>query len=147
MEIAEFHPWQNSLTVADNSADRVLTFRNVHNWLRNDGEQAAFELFFKALKPGGKLGVVEHRAKPGTDRETMLKSGYMTEALVIELAEKAGFVLEAQSEVNANPKDTTSHPSGVWSLPPRLRVDDDKKAEYQAIGESDRMTLLFSKPK
>lgn len=142
----EFVPGENRLQVPEGTADRVLTFRNVHNWLRNGAEQAAFELFYKALKPGGKLGVVEHRSKVAMDRETMLKSGYMTEASVIQLAEQAGFVLEVKSEVNANPKDTADHPSGVWTLPPRLRADDDKKAHYQAIGESDRMTLLFRKP-
>ncbi len=115
VELAEFSPKSNLLTVPDGSADRVLTFRNVHNWLRTKNEATAFALFFKALKPGGVLGVVEHRAKPGTDWDTMKKSGYMTQAYVIELATQAGFVLDGVNEINANPKDTADHPKGVWT--------------------------------
>ena len=128
------------------SADAVLTFRNVHNWVGGDNGEAYFKAFFDVLKPGGTLGVVEHRAKPGTDPETMKKSGYLTEALVIELAEKAGFELVEKSEVNANPADTADHPNGVWTLPPGNRHDEADAAKYQAIGESDRMTLRFRKP-
>ena len=130
----------------DGSADRVLTFRNVHNWLRDDSEGRAFELFFRALKPGGILGVVEHRGKPGIDREAMLTSGYMDEESVIALATKAGFRLDARSEINANLRDTKDHPSGVWTLPPSLRLGEQDREKYQAIGESDRMTLRFVKP-
>ena len=127
------------------SADLVLTFRNVHNWSNQKSDQAAFKAFFDALKPGGILGVVEHRAKPGTSFERMIKTGYMTEAYVIELAEKAGFRLLDKTEINANPLDSTDHPYGVWTLPPMMRgrVDPEK---YGAIGESDRMTLKFRKP-
>jgi|SRR5690606_33261473 len=146
VEVVEFSPGKGVLEVPDGSADRVLTFRNVHNWLRDNSEQQAFELFFKALKPGGMLGVVEHRAPPGKDRQWMLDKGYMTEASVIALAEAAGFVLVARSEINANPKDSADHPAGVWSLPPTLRLGDTGRDTYLAIGESDRMTLLFSKP-
>ena len=146
IELAQFDPAQDLLTVAANSADALLTFRNVHNWLNSDSEQRAFELFFTALRPGGVLGVVEHRSAPGTDRETMRSSGYMTEAYVIELAAAAGFVLEASSEINANPLDTRNHPAGVWTLPPSLRLGEERRAEYLAIGESDRMTLRFRKP-
>lgn len=128
------------------SADAVLTFRNVHNWVSAGTADGFFSAFFEALKPGGVLGVVEHRAKPGTDLETMKKSGYLTEALVIELATKAGFVLDARSEVNANPKDTADHPNGVWTLPPTNRHDAEDAQKYRAIGESDRMTLRFVKP-
>jgi predicted methyltransferase len=127
------------------TADLVLTFRNVHNWVARDFENEMFKAFHTALKPGGVLGVVEHRAKPGTSREVMKKSGYVTEAYVIELAEKAGFKLDAKSEINANPKDTTDHPEGVWTLPPVLRLKDVDKEKYLAIGESDRMTLRFVK--
>ena len=127
------------------SADTVLTFRNVHNWVAAGNADAYFRAFFAALKPGGVLGVVDHRAKPGTDIETMKKSGYLTEALVIGLATDAGFVLEARSEVNANPKDSADHPNGVWTLPPVNRHDAADDAKYQAIGESDRMTLRFRK--
>lgn len=146
MTMAEFSPKMNKLTVPDGSADLVLTFRNVHNWLRSINEAEAFALFYKALKPGGVLGVVEHRAKPNTSWESMKKSGYMTEAYVIALAEKAGFVLDASSEINANPKDSADHPKGVWTLPPTLRMKDKDRAKYVAIGESDRMTLRFKKP-
>ena len=129
------------------SADTVLTFRNVHNWVAGGAADAYFQAFFAALKPGGVLGVVEHRAKPGTDLDTMKKSGYLTEALVIDHATRAGFVLEARSEVNANPKDTADHPNGVWTLPPTNRHDAGDAAKYAAIGESDRMTLRFRKPR
>ena len=132
---------------AAGQADVVLTFRNVHNWVGGGNADAYFKAFFAALKPGGTLGVVEHRAKPGTDLETMKKSGYLTEALMIELATGAGFVLDARSEVNANPKDTADHPNGVWTLPPSNRHDAADAAKYAAIGESDRMTLRFRKPR
>ncbi|RZA22381.1 MAG: methyltransferase [Lysobacteraceae bacterium] len=127
-------------------ADTVLTFRNVHNWVAGGTADAYFQAFFQVLKPGGVLGVVDHRARPGTDVDTMKKSGYLTEALVIDLATRAGFVLEARSEINANPKDSADHPNGVWTLPPTNRHDAVDKARYQAIGESDRMTLRFRKP-
>ncbi|TNE79015.1 MAG: methyltransferase [Gammaproteobacteria bacterium] len=144
--VSTFDPARGILEVPEGDADRVLTFRNVHNWLRNDSEARAFRLFFRALKPGGILGVVEHRAKAGTPREQMLTSGYMTEEYVIELAEKAGFVLEAKSDINANPADTTLHPAGVWTLPPTLRLGAKDRETYLKIGESDRMTLRFRKP-
>lgn len=131
---------------APGQADTVLTFRNVHNWLGAGTAQQYFNGFFAALKPGGVLGVVEHRAAPGTSLEQMQKSGYVTEALVIEMATNAGFVLEDRSEVNANPKDTKDHPNGVWTLPPTNRHDAEDAPMYQAIGESDRMTLRFRKP-
>ena len=128
------------------AADVVLTFRNAHNWVEEGTAEAYFKAFFDALKPGGTLGVVDHRAKPGTDLETMKKSGYLTEALVIELAQGAGFVLDEKSEVNANPKDTADHPNGVWTLPPNNNHDAKDDAKNTAIGESDRMTLRFKKP-
>lgn len=136
------------------SADIVLTFRNVHNWLKGDYADQMFNIMARALKPNGILGVVEHRAKPGTSVEDMISSGYMTEDYVIALAEKAGFVLEEKSEINANPKDTANHSKGVWTLAPSMRVckamDESVEkeacvAEYQTIGESDRMTLRFRK--
>jgi predicted methyltransferase len=105
-----------------------------------------FRNTFMALKPGGSFGVVEHRAKLGTDLETMKSSGYVTEDYAIEVALEHGFELVAKSEINANPKDTKDHPKGVWTLPPRLRLDDVDRDKYESIGESDRMTLLFRKP-
>ena len=129
------------------SADLVVTFRNVHNWAKAGTAEAMFRGFYTALKPGGTLGVVEHRAKPGTDFQAQIKSGYMTEAYVIETAQKAGFKLDNKSEINANPRDTKDYPGGVWTLPPNLRdVPEADKARFRAIGESDRMTLKFAKP-
>jgi predicted methyltransferase len=128
------------------SVDLVLTFRNVHNWAEQGYDQQMFDAFFDALKPGGILGVVEHRAREGTSRQEMIRSGYMTEAYVISLAQKAGFKLVDRSEVNANPKDTKDYPRGVWTLPPTLRQGDEDRAKYLAIGESDRMTLKFARP-
>lgn len=146
VKMAAFDPKRNQLTVPEGSADHVLTFRNVHNWLRSESEAKAFELFYKALKPGGILGVVEHRAPEKMDWGTMKTSGYMTEQYVIDLAQKAGFILEAKSEINSNAKDTKNHPKGVWTLPPSLRLKEQGREKYLAIGESDRMTLKFRKP-
>ena len=106
-----------------------------------------FRAFHLALKPGGVLGIVEHRALPNTDLETMKRTGYVTEAYVRELAEAAGFELLDASEVNANAKDSTEHPEGVWTLPPTLRLGEQDRERYLSIGESDRMTLNFSKPR
>jgi predicted methyltransferase len=128
------------------SADMVLTFRNVHNWAKAGNADAMFTAFYDVLKPGGILGVKDHRAKPGTPFKQQIDSGYMTEEYVISTAEKAGFKFVAKSEVNANPKDTTDHQSGVWTLPPSLRLGDKDREKYLAIGESDRMTLKFVKP-
>ena len=147
VEMHTFDASASLLTTADNSADALVTFRNVHNWLSSGNEAKAFELFYKTLKPGGVFGVVEHRAAPGTARAVMLSSGYMTQDYVIELAERAGFVLEASAEINANPKDNADHPKGVWTLPPSLRLGEQDRQKYLAIGESDRMTLRFRKPK
>lgn len=126
------------------TVDAVLTFRNVHNWQMSKSAAAMFQGFFEVLKPGGVLGVVEHRAGapvPEGDR-----SGYLGQDQVIAMAEAAGFVLEASSEINANPADTKDHEAGVWSLPPVMRLGEKDREKYQAIGESDRMTLRFRKP-
>jgi predicted methyltransferase len=127
------------------TADLVLAFRNVHNWMKGGYAPAMFEAMFRALKPGGVLGVVEHRARKGTSRDQMVESGYVTEDHIRKLATEAGFRFVASSEVNANPKDTTDHPAGVWTLPPTLRLGDKDRRMYLAIGESDRMTLRFIK--
>ena len=131
---------------ADNSADRILTFRNVHNWMKNKQAEAVFKAMYQALKPAGILGVVEHRNSASTKQDPRALSGYVTEAYVIQLAEQAGFKLLTKSEINANPKDTHDHPKGVWSLPPTLKGGDNNKVYFQNIGESDRMTLKFIKP-
>ena len=128
------------------SADRVLTFRNVHNWMKGGYAERMFRAFHDTLKPGGVLGVVEHRAAPGTPIQDMIRSGDVTEAHVIELAHGAGLRLVDRSEINANPDDTRDHPAGVWTLPPSLRLGDADREKYLAIGESDRMTLKFVRP-
>ncbi|TQV67773.1 class I SAM-dependent methyltransferase [Exilibacterium tricleocarpae] len=144
--VTEFHPPSGVSAGPAGKVDRVLTFRNVHNWMKAGYDQRAFDEFFALLKPGGVLGVVEHRARPGTDKAAMGASGYVTEAYVIARAEAAGFVLEAKSEVNANPRDSAQHPQGVWTLPPSLRLGETDRDKYLAIGESDRMTLKFRRP-
>lgn len=128
------------------SADVVLTFRNVHNWTQAGNAPAYFSAFFDVLKPGGVLGVVDHRAREGASAEESEKNGYLPTEAVIRLATDAGFRLDASSEINANSRDTKDHPGGVWSLPPVLRHGDQDRARYQAIGESDRFTLRFVKP-
>jgi predicted methyltransferase len=127
------------------SADLVVTFRNVHNWMGDDAADAAFASFYRALKPGGILGVVEHRGDPDRPQDPKAESGYVREDVVIALAEKAGFRLDARSEINANPKDRRDHPEGVWTLPPSYELGDKDREKYAAIGESDRMTLRFKK--
>lgn len=128
------------------SADVVLTFRNVHNWVMAGNEAAMFKAFFDVLRPGGVLGVVEHRAAAGKTLEEVKTSGYLPEDYVVGLATAAGFVLEEKSEINANPADTKDHPNGVWTLAPSNNHEEADKAKYAAIGESDRMTLRFVKP-
>ena len=128
------------------TADMVVTFRNVHNWMAADFAQEAFNGFYQALKPGGVLGVVEHRLPESREQDPKAASGYVKESEVIRMAQAAGFVLEARSDVNANPRDTADHEGGVWALPPILRHGDTNRDRYVAIGESDRMTLRFRKP-
>ena len=135
--------------VPDGSADVVLTFRNIHN-LRFDGidrTRAAFAEMFRMLKKGGTLGIVEHRLPEARDSAAEEKSGYMKVSSVVGFAKAAGFELVGQSEINANPKDTADYPEGVWTLPPNYRLKDVDRAKYEAIGESDRMTLKFRKPR
>lgn len=147
-QITTFDPGTQLKITQDGSADRVLTFRNVHNWTRGGDEAVlnAFKIFFKALKKGGILGVVEHRLPESADNSMQGRSGYMKESYVRKMAEKAGFKFVASSEINANAKDNAHHPKGVWTLPPMLRMGDKDKEKYIAIGESDRMTLKFIKP-
>jgi predicted methyltransferase len=128
------------------SADMVVTFRNVHNWMRGGNGEAVFKAMYAALKPGGVLGVEEHRGDPGKPQDPKAASGYVREDHVITLAEEAGFILAGKSDLNANPRDTKDYAKGVWTLPPTLRLGDTDKAKYLAIGESDRMTLKFIKP-
>ncbi len=143
-ELVEFDPKAPSLG-APGSADVVLTFRNVHNW--GDNAPVMFKAFFDVLKPGGTLGVVEHRAAAGADPDKIKDSGYLPREYVVKLATDAGFQLVAESEINANAKDTKDYEKGVWTLPPNLALKDQDREKYLAIGESDRMTLKFTKPK
>lgn len=137
------------------SVDLVLTFRNAHGWIGDGIAESVFAEFARVLKPGGILGVVQHRAPEGADAAESAQNGYVPEAAVIELARQAGLYLEARSEANANPADSRDHAAGVWALPPGLALcrelasEEEKaacQARYQAIGESDRMTLRFRKP-
>ena len=131
------------------SADVVLTFRNVHNWAMGDQPYAdlAFKQIYAMLKPGGVLGIEEHRLPESADSAREKSSGYLKVSTVRRLAEQAGFRYAGSSEVNANKKDTADWPDGVWTLPPTLRLGDTDRARYLAIGESDRMTLRFVKPR
>ena len=132
----------------EGSADMILTFRNLHNWLKAGDGELAFETMYRTLKPGGILGVVEHRGDPGKPQDPQALSGYVREDYAIAMAEKAGFELVDRSEMNANPRDTKDHPEGVWMLPPEFyKVENDAdRVKYKAIGESDRFTLKFRKP-
>lgn len=136
-------------TLPAGAADVVLTFRSVHNLLMGDDAAQAsnvFKAFYNALKPGGTLGVVDHRLPEDAADGLEKTSGYLKRSTVIRLATEAGFTLAGESDVNANPKDTHDHPKGVWTLPPSLALKDVDRAKYEAIGESDRMTLKFTKP-
>jgi predicted methyltransferase len=128
------------------SVDMVLTFRNMHNWMAGGWADKAFAAMYRALKPGGVLGVVEHRGNPETPQDPLAKSGYVNEQYAIDLIESQGFRLVAKSEINANPRDTKDYEQGVWTLPPVYRLGDRDREKYTAIGESDRFTLKFIKP-
>lgn len=133
------------------SADLVVTFRNVHNWFQEgygppNAAELAFRAMFTALKPGGVLGVVDHRWPDPTTEDPRAENGYVSERRVVEYAENAGFELLGGSSVNDNPLDTHDHPQGVWTLPPDLALGERDREKYLAIGESDRFTLKFVKP-
>jgi len=143
IERRTFNPPDELSLGPDGSADMVVTFRSTHGWINRGFAPAVYQAMFDVLKPGGVLGVEQHRGPEGISAET----GYVPQATVIALAQAAGFVLEAESEVNANPADDHDHPEGVWNLPPTLRnVAEEDRAAFEAIGESDRMTLRFRKP-
>lgn len=134
-------------TVPAGSADVVLTFRNIHNLTMAGGPAGAnaFKAWHAMLKPGGTLGVVEHRLPEARDAAAEKTSGYLKRSTVIALARGAGFRLAGESQINANPRDTRDYPKGVWTLPPNYAEGDKDRARYAAIGESDRMTLKFVK--
>ena len=139
-------PLDGSDVVPPGTLDMVVTFRNIHNWMARDQVRQAFATMYRALKPGGVLGVVEHRGNPALPQDPHAKSGYVNEDYAIKLIEAQGFRLEASSQVNANPKDTRDYEQGVWTLPPTYRLGDKDRDKYAAIGESDRFTLKFVKP-
>lgn len=148
LKLAEFPGTGAGPKVPDGSADAVLTFRNVHNWRfgGKDNTADAFRQIYAMLKPGGVLGIEEHRLPEDMDSALEEKSGYMKRSSIVAFAEAAGFKLAGESDINANPKDTHDYPNGVWTLPPNLRDGDKDREKYLAIGESDRMTLKFVKP-
>ena len=133
--------------VPDNSVDMVLTFRNLHNWMSDGNERQWIAAMYRALKPGGYLGIEEHRASSKAPQDPKARSGYVREDYAKQLFESQGFKLVSESEVNSNRKDTKDYPGGVWTLPPTYAEGAKDRAKYAAIGESDRFTLLFQKPK
>ncbi len=141
-----FSPPDSASLGEPDSYDMVVTFRNSHGWVNGGIAQDVFNEFARVLKPGGVLGIVQHRAAEGADAAVTAPDGYVPEAHVKALAASAGLVFEASSEINANPADTREHPKGVWTLPPGLRLGEEDREKYLAIGESDRMTLRFRKP-
>ena len=147
VKVVQIDPPNDLILAPENSVDMVLTFRNIHNWVSAGYAERVYAAAYQALKPGGILGVEEHRAKPGISWQESAKTGYMSEEGVIAAVEKAGFKLVGKSEINANPKDTKDYPGGVWTLPPTLSQGEKDRQRYLAIGESDRMTLKFVKPK
>jgi predicted methyltransferase len=146
VDVRVMQPPTTPIDVAEGSVDLALVFRNVHSWLRAGNADAALADIFRSLKPGGTLGIVQHRGKEGISLEEMKRKAYVPESKVIAMAEAAGFVLESASEINANAKDTKDYPRGVWTLPPSFTEGEKDRAKYAAIGESDRMTLKFTKP-
>lgn len=141
----QFYDPESPVLGEPNSVDTVLTFRNIHSWINAGTAEVMFEAFAEVLKPGGVLGVVQHRAPEGVDPEVSAPEGYVSEAAVIALAEAVGLRFDGRSEINANPEDSRNHPYGVWTLPPSLRLGEQQAEHYLAIGESDRMTLRFVK--
>ncbi len=125
--------------------DMVLVIRGFHGWVRNDSVDVWLDAVHGALKEGGVLGIVQHRAKEGADPKQSAEQGYVPEEWLIEQVEAHGFLLDGKSEINANPKDTKDHPAGVWTLPPAFRLGEQDREKYAEIGESDRMTLRFRK--
>jgi len=144
--VSVLQPPDKVLIAPDGVADMVVTFRNLHNWINEGQAETVLGAAFRALKPGGTLGLVEHRGNPKVTQDPKAESGYVNQDTAIALAKGVGFEFVASSEINANPKDTKDHPEGVWTLPPGFALGEKDHAKYAAIGESDRMTLKFRKP-
>jgi predicted methyltransferase len=147
VEVTALHYPTAMKPVPDGTVDLVLTFRNIHNWMPREAARPMLQAMYDALKPGGVLGVVEHRAGAGAPQDPQARSGYVREDYAIDLIESIGFRLVGRSEVNANPADTRDYELGVWTLPPTLRLGEKDRDRYLAIGESDRFTLRFEKPR
>ena len=147
VELTVLSPGKKMQLAPDGSADMVLTFRNVHNWVWDGTEKGVFAAMYRALKPGGILGVVEHRNNDPNFVPRKRGEAYTGEQYTIDLAQSVGFRLVARSPINNNPKDTKDYPKGVWTLPPSYAEGDKDRAKYAAIGESDRFTLKFMKPR
>ncbi len=145
VQVTAMAPGTGAEIAPPGSVDMVLTFRSVHGWIRDGNAEEAFANMARALKPDGVLGVVQHRAGDDMPPEGEERNGYVHEDKVIALAEAAGLTLDGRAGINANPADTRDHPEGVWTLPPSLRLGDENREHYEAIGESDRMTLRFIK--
>jgi len=129
------------------SADLIVTFRNFHNWVQDGDAPEALAACLRALKPGGVLGIEDHRGRDDRPQDPKAKYGYVRQDYVINLVKQAGFEFVGSSEINANPKDTKDWPKGVWTLPPTLELGDQDRAKYVAIGEADNFVLKFRKPK
>ena len=145
IEVVDFSPPYT--LVAPGSVDVILTFRNLHNWMKRGTQDTILASFYRSLKPGGILGIEDHRGRLDKPQDPQANDGYVREDYAIALIEKAGFKLIAKSQIGANPKDTKDYPAGVWTLPPVLKLGDSDRAKYLAIGESDSFTLKFVKPK
>ena len=145
VRVAVFDPPHKLEAAPPGSADMVVTFRNFHNWMEDGDAEAALQGMHQMLKPGGTLGVVQHRGNPAVEQDPQADSGYVRQDYLIRLIKAAGFELVVSSEINANPKDTKDHPEGVWTLPPNFDLGEADREKYAAIGESDRMTLKFIK--
>jgi len=146
VKVAVLMPPAKLEPVAPGTVDVVVTFRNIHNWMPRESQGMMLQAMYDALRPGGVLGVVEHRGNASVPQDPKAKSGYVNEDYAIEMIEAAGFQLVDKAEINANPADTKDHPEGVWTLPPTLRLKDQDRDKYLGMGESDRFTLKFVKP-
>ncbi|HEY0329289.1 MAG TPA: methyltransferase domain-containing protein [Rhodopseudomonas sp.] len=146
VKVTEFGPSHAAAIAPDRSADLVLTFRNLHNWLKQGNASEALAAFYRALKPGGILGLEDHRGQRDVAQDPRALDGYVRQDYAIALVERAGFEFVAASEINANPKDTANWPKGVWTLPPTFSLGDLDRDKYAAIGEADNFVLKFRKP-
>jgi predicted methyltransferase len=147
VKVTEFGPSGTSAIAPEGSADLILTFRNLHNWLKQGNTAEVLAAFHRALKPGGILGIEDHRGQRDAPQDPQALDGYIRQDYAIELGKRAGFEFVAASEINANPKDTASWPKGVWTLPPTFALGDTDREKYASVGEADNFVLKFRKPR